>query len=94
MAEFLTSILDQVSSFYQDELEVLFVRESVQDEPAGFICSANKKRFHILAAKGKYERYINKNLEEIDDLALIYQAILENSAAAPLVTTLANGKHY
>ena len=91
MSEFLSSILDQVSSFYQDELEVLFVRESIQEGPSGFICTDMKKHFNIIAAKGRYEQYINANLADITDLAPIYQAMLDETTSYPHVTVLDNG---
>ena len=73
MSEFLTSILNQISSFYQDELEMLYVREGERIPHSGFIAVDNQNDYVILAAKGKYECFIGKNMSEITELKEIYQ---------------------
>lgn len=75
MSEFLNSILNQISNFYQDDLEMFYVRENMKEIPNGFICINNNKEFIIVAAKGKYEKYIGRNIGTIGDMKNIYEWI-------------------
>ena len=91
MSDFLGSILDQIASFCQDDREMLFIRGSFPEEPTGFTAAEHKKDLRIVAAKGKYDRYINEPLDSIPQLASLYRAIQQNGANYPDVTVLDNG---
>ena len=90
MAEFLASVLKQISGFYSDDLELVFVSEA-ENTPCGFICADDKTDFTILAAKGKYEKYVNKNLGAIHELSTIYHQIIDDMDSRSRVTMVDNG---
>ena len=72
MSDFLTSILRQISSFHQDEPEMVYLRENEEDGPGGFIASDDHKDFVIVAAKGRFEGFVGRHISEIPELAAIY----------------------
>jgi response regulator RpfG family c-di-GMP phosphodiesterase len=91
MSEFLSSILEQVSTFYQDDLEMVFVREKEEPTPSGFIVTDNKKEMIIIAAKGRYQKFIGENIGNISELSDIYDAMLNEMDAKSRVSLLDNG---
>jgi response regulator RpfG family c-di-GMP phosphodiesterase len=91
MSEFLNSILIQIATFYQDGLEMVYVREDQKDAIGGFVVVDSEKEFLIQAAKGRYEEYIGKNIAFIDELKDIYRWIEEDRDANSSVTVVDRG---
>ncbi len=91
LSDFLSSILDQVANFYQDDLEMLYVRESEENAPSGFIASNDENEFVVIAANGKYEPLVGKNINDIPELDKIREKIIESDTENNRVTVFDGG---
>ena len=91
LAEFLTSILEQIAGFTSDDCRMKLGREGSGNKPEWFICSAGKTSFTILAAQGKYEPYVNQYLGAVDELSAIYHHIMDSMDSRSRVTVVDNG---
>ncbi|MGX8796072.1 HD domain-containing phosphohydrolase [Fusibacter sp. JL298sf-3] len=67
---FLTSILSQLSGFYYDYTEMVYVRSH-----SGFVTLSDQDTPMIVAATGKYTSYIGKPIFEVDDLREVGELI-------------------
>lgn len=71
LKDFLTSILDELSNLHSDRRDMVYIRKN--DKPAdGFVTMEKKNRNVIVAATGKYENYIDQEIEAIPDLQFLY----------------------
>lgn len=68
--DFLGSILNEMSHFYKDEPSMLYLAES-KDEKNGFVSIEKYNKARIVAATGKYGKYIGKDISEITELDFI-----------------------
>lgn len=91
MSEFLSSILDQVSNFYQDDMELVFLRGKGKSIASGFILADNSEDMTIIAAKGKYERFVGQKISSISELSDIYTIILNEMNSKSRVSVVKNG---
>jgi response regulator RpfG family c-di-GMP phosphodiesterase len=91
MSDFLTSILRQISSFHQDEPEMVFLRENKADGPGGFIASDDQKDFVIVAAKGRFEAFVGRHISEIPELASIYACMAGDCSESVRILPVENG---
>lgn len=84
--EFLTSILDNLASFYQEEAEILFVTQS-----DGFLTLKEHNESHIMAATGKYKEHLGKKLSQVKDLDPIVSLIEESKNSSHKIFHAQNG---
>ncbi|SFI32548.1 Response regulator c-di-GMP phosphodiesterase, RpfG family, contains REC and HD-GYP domains [Tindallia magadiensis] len=68
--EFLTSILDNLASFNQDENDMLFLSQT-----DGFLTLKEHDASHIMAATGKYKAYLGKKISEVAELEHVLNLI-------------------
>lgn len=66
--DFLTSILSQLSEFYKNGPELIYFREENTQSVGGFVTLDKRDVPTIVAATGKYEKYIGKNIKELPEL--------------------------
>jgi response regulator RpfG family c-di-GMP phosphodiesterase len=67
--DFLTSILSEMSHFYKDEPSMIYLAKQVEQN--GFVSIEKYKKTVIVAATGKYEKYIGNNIESLGELSFI-----------------------
>ncbi|MBF0378096.1 MAG: DUF3369 domain-containing protein [Desulfamplus sp.] len=66
--EFLTGILQQLATFYDEESEGLYFKCNNKRQPDGFVAKDDTQCYTILAGTGKYEKYIGSNISQIEEL--------------------------
>ncbi len=72
LKDFLTSILDELSNLHTDQPDMVYIRNS--DKTAdGFVTMEKKNKNIIVAATGKYENYIDQEVESIPDLNFLHE---------------------
>lgn len=69
--EFLTSILTEMSHFYKEKPDMLYLTKHESESQNGFVSIEKYKKTIIVAATGKYEPYVGKNIENVESLAFI-----------------------
>ena len=79
LKDFLTSMLEELSNFQHDNPEMLYVRGESSDLNNGFVTVRERKRNMIVAATGKYEDYIGKDIESIPELSHLKKWMKENT---------------
>jgi response regulator RpfG family c-di-GMP phosphodiesterase len=73
--DFLICILEELNSFHSKSSEMLLLRSEDTSEPTGFISVNNCESYTIVAATGKYKSIIGKEINDIPELAEIYETI-------------------
>lgn len=91
LEEFFNSILNQLSSFYSDDTELLCIREETDLYKNGFVTFEQMNKTTIVAATGKYSSYIGKPVCEIPILKDICSWMIENSQNSQEIHHIANG---
>lgn len=66
--EFLTSVLEQLSGFYQENTEIMYIRDTNSHiEKNGFVTLNQSNKPTIVAATGKYSKYIGMDIAAIPE---------------------------
>lgn len=65
---FLTSILEQFSTFKTDHNDLVYVHSQKKLESNGFVTICGNDGGKIMAATGRFNRYIGKDVTEINDM--------------------------
>ncbi len=71
LKEFLMSILEELSNFNTDHADMLYIREDSGKASNGFVTMEKSNKNTIVAATGKYEDFVGKEIEAIPDLNFI-----------------------
>ena len=87
--EFLTSILSNLSSFYVDSPEMIYIRQSNINN--GFVTMEKENEHVVVAATGKYEKYIGEKVEAIEELVSIFSKTKEKSPVDEKIEFLERG---
>ncbi|MBF0211520.1 MAG: DUF3369 domain-containing protein [Desulfamplus sp.] len=66
--EFLTGILQQLATFYDEDSDGVYFKCNKDRQPDGFVAKDNADYYTILAGTGKYEKYIGNNISQIEEL--------------------------
>ncbi|MCK8059913.1 MULTISPECIES: HD domain-containing phosphohydrolase [unclassified Fusibacter] len=79
--DFLTSVLDELSNFYQEPSGMVYLREDHTDHSinSGFVTIDNRNKTKIVAATGKYKEYIGKDIEDVPELSFIDPKVLNET---------------
>lgn len=74
LKEFLETILNELSTFSSEQIEMLYLRgeEQVSD---GLVISEQRQEHRIIAATGQYKNLVDQDLGRIDKLNHVYQWI-------------------
>lgn len=68
LKEFLTSVLDELGNFQQDNSGMIFIREDIEKASNGFVTIEQSNRNKIIAATGKYEDFVDEEIETLPEL--------------------------
>jgi response regulator RpfG family c-di-GMP phosphodiesterase len=74
--EFLTSILTEMSHFYKEQPSMIYLKHE-QENQNGFVSIEKYKKTIIVAATGKYERFIGNTVESVQELSFINEWLNE-----------------
>lgn len=95
MDDFFNGILNQLSSFYTEETDLLFIREkSPIEEDAhigGIVTLEQMNRPTIVAASGKYAKFIGKSVGEVEELKNVFQWMNTHTNSLQEINYLPNG---
>lgn len=91
LTDFLTSILSQLSEFYKNGPEMIYFRDEHKHSVGGFVTLDTKDVPTIVAATGKYEKYIGKDLHDIDELKNITIHMQSNFEKGTNIDYIGNG---
>ena len=89
--QFLSNILSQLSCFYQDDAEILYISEAPTKLSHGFVTLDKSNIPTIASATGKYTEYIGKNIEDISELEYISKWIKEDLHESGKIHFIGNG---
>jgi len=89
--DFLTSILKELSNFQKANPEIMYIREEVLDLSNGFVTVEKKNKNIIIAATGKFEKYIGQEIETVADLSFINRWINSKPEQVGVVNTVEEG---
>ncbi|WP_430885618.1 HD domain-containing phosphohydrolase [Fusibacter sp. JL216-2] len=71
LKDFLMSILNELSNFNGDRSNMLYIRENINQSSNGFVTMEKQNKNTIVAATGKYENFVGKEVEAVPDLSFI-----------------------
>ncbi|MBN2897286.1 MAG: DUF3369 domain-containing protein [Clostridia bacterium] len=91
LTEFLTSILSQLSEFYKNTPELIYFRDDHFKSMGGFVTLDKRDIPTIVAATGKYEPYIGKSIQEVEELKNISVHMQNNYDNGTSITYVGNG---
>lgn len=93
MDEFLTCILDELSSFTSDKNDAIYLRTTQPSPSNGFITVSDSSNSIIIAATGQFEQYIGKKISTITELSEIHNhlELINNGEPAKKVIKVSNG---
>lgn len=95
MEDFFNGILSQLSSFYTEETDVLFIREHRFNEAynlvGGVVTIDQMDKPTIMAATGKYSPYIGKSISEVEELTDVYKWMNAHNSSPQEIHYLKNG---
>lgn len=75
--DFLTSVLNELSNFYQDQPGIIYMRETGDSSRlGGFITMEQHRKVRIVAATGKYEGLIGKEISSIPELGFMTNVVM------------------
>lgn len=89
ITDFLTSILEQLATFYANDNDLVYVHNPQQN--GGFVAYERNKTPMIIAATGKFESYIGKNVLDEPDLAHVAQIMHADTSPGTHVIPVDNG---
>ncbi len=91
LRDFLTSILDELSNFSNTGNDMLYIRENKNDKSSGFVTMEKSNKNSIVAATGKYEEYIGKEIEAIPELSFINRWMHGEKDQSGIIHSIDNG---
>lgn len=93
LEEFLTSILEALSSFHEVHTDVVYMRNEDITTSNGFVTMKGELNSKIMAATGKYKPYIGMSVESIPELNHVYKHLIkeETGAERDFVRRIDNG---
>ncbi len=65
LGSFLESILEEMSNFQVDNPDIMYIRQKTGD---GFLTINNENKNQIVAATGKFSRFIGHDIEDVEEL--------------------------
>lgn len=69
LEDFLTSVLNELSNFYQDQPGMIYLREHGEGSGrSGFVSIEQHRKVKIVAATGKYEALVGRELSAVPEL--------------------------
>lgn len=90
--EFLTSILHQLSGFYQENTGIVYIRDGLRGGVSnGFITMSQSDSPIVVAATGSYEKHIGKDIRTIEELIPIYKWMDEHPDNDLMINYIGNG---
>ena len=89
--DFLESLLDNLSAFYYDESNIVYIRENDKNIKNGFITINEENENILVAASGKYTKYIGESLCEVKGLKSVKEFISKNNSTKNNIENLDNG---
>jgi len=89
--DFLTSILAELSEFYKNGPELIYIRDENYKAIGGFVTLDKQDIPTIVAATGKYEPYIGKRLADIPALSNIASQMNRNIKPGTSISYIGNG---
>jgi response regulator RpfG family c-di-GMP phosphodiesterase len=89
--DFLVTILNELSQFNYDPIEMLYIREENAILSDGMVILEQSAQNKVIAATGKYEHFINQEIESIGELNYINKWINNRESSDDLIHTLDNG---
>jgi response regulator RpfG family c-di-GMP phosphodiesterase len=92
LTDFLTSILEQLSGFYHENSEILYIREQPSlDEAGGFVTLDHSDVPTIVAATGKYSYLVGKPLTGIVELQAISKWMADSNMSTNSIEYIGSG---
>lgn len=91
LEEFLTSVLVELSNFQKNSPEIMFIREDSLELTNGFVTVKKKNQNTIIAATGKYEKFIGQDVEGIIDLKSVNLWINSKDKSKEIVNNIEQG---
>jgi len=73
--DFLRSILEEMSSFQQDNYPMVYIRENSLKPSNGFASVSQKNQHIVVTATGKYRPYVGKYIDKLPNYEEIRQVI-------------------
>ncbi len=74
--DFLTSVLTELSNFYQDQPGMIYMRDhTALERHAGFVTIEQHRKIKIVAATGKYQELIGHEVKEIPELMFMNEVL-------------------
>ncbi|MBI9012827.1 MAG: DUF3369 domain-containing protein [Clostridiales bacterium] len=89
--DFLVTILNELSNFNYDPIEMLYIREDNSDLSDGMVILEQSSLNKVIAATGKFSHFINQEIEMIGELNFIKQWITNSESSEELIHELDNG---
>lgn len=89
--DFLITILNELSQFNYDPIEMLYIRSENDVLSDGMVILEQSAQNKIIAATGKYEHYINEEIESVVELGYINQWIHSDKDDNELIHELDSG---
>lgn len=90
LKDFLISMLEELSNFQQDNPEMLYIRGNRQELTHGLVTISKHKNHTIVAATGKYEALIGRDIDQIPELVHLSQW-LDSKKENQFIYKLENG---
>lgn len=91
-SDFLTSVLTELSNFYQDYPGMIYMRESAEgNRSAGFITMEQSRKVKIVAATGKYEGLIGREISSVPELEFMSTVEISDHVNSYGIESVAGG---
>ncbi len=90
--DFFSGILEQLTTFYSSETELVYIRGKTEHtKQSGFVTLEEQEQPLIVAATGKYQTYVGKDIREIDTLKKLYDWMDQNKIEKNEIEYVNNG---
>ena len=89
--DFLVTILNELSQFNYDPIEMLYIREENNRLSDGMVILEQSTQNKIIAATGKFEHFVNQEVESIGELNYITKWINSDAPKEGLLHPLESG---
>lgn len=90
--DFLTSILNQLSTFYMESEGLVYIRGQTKHQVhGGFVTIEQSNAPIVMAATGSYVPYIGKDIRSVDTLRPIYQWMIDSKSSDSLIIHTGHG---
>lgn len=71
LSDFLTSVLLQLADFQKDDSQIIYISDSADNMDGGFVSVEQNKKFTIVAATGRFMKYIGEDIDSINELKVV-----------------------